>query len=127
MFVKRRKPAGPSPADLRTHQRVTLEAEVTIDSDHNFYYGLSENISEGGLFVSTFQPAPLGAELEITFTLPGGKEPMRVRGRVQWVREYSERNNEVPPGVGLQFVDVDEDILGAVRQFIRDREPAFYE
>ena len=126
MFVKRKKLA-PSPADLRAYQRVSLEAEVTIDSEHNFYYGLSENISEGGLFVSTFQPAPLGSELEITFTLPGREEPMRVRGRVQWVREYSERNREVPPGVGLQFVDVNEEILGVVRRFIRKREPAFYE
>jgi uncharacterized protein (TIGR02266 family) len=126
MFVKRRKLA-PNPAHQRDHQRVALEAEVTIDSDHNFYYGLSENISEGGLFVSTFQPAPLGAELELTFTLPGRDDSLKVRGRVQWVREFSALNSDVPPGVGLQFVDPNDELMSAVRSFIRQREPAFYE
>ena len=61
------------------------------------------------------------------FTLPGREEPLRVRGRVQWVREYSDRNNEVPPGVGIQFVEPTEEVLAAVRSFIGKREPGFYE
>lgn len=127
MFVKRKRTAAPSPAELRAHQRVSMEAEVSIDSEHNFYYGLSENVSEGGLFVSTFQPAPLGSEIEVSFTVPGRDKPLQVRGRVQWVREYSDRNREVPPGVGIQFVEPTEEVLSAVRWFIRKREPAFYE
>jgi uncharacterized protein (TIGR02266 family) len=126
MFVKR-KQSGARASEQRHHTRVAVEAEVTIDSEHNFYYGLSENLSEGGLFVSTYQPEELGRELELTFTLPGTPDPLRVRARVQWVREYSPQNCEVPSGIGLQFIDPPQSLINAVRTFIQKREPGFYE
>ncbi len=127
MFVKRRKKEQACPADNRTSQRVEMAAEVTIDSDHNFYYGLSENISEGGLFVNTYQTIELGSELELLFTLPGHQGPLKVRARVQWVREHSPLNQELPAGMGLQFINPAPELLELVRGFIVQREPAFYE
>ncbi len=127
MFVKRHKKNLPNPADQRTSKRVEMAAEVTIDGEHNFYYGLSENISEGGLFVNTYQLLELGSELELLFTLPGHHTPLSVRAKVQWVREHSFLNKELPPGLGLQFVDPSAELLELVRRFIVQREPTFYE
>lgn len=127
MILIRRKRAAPVPLERRACQRVALAAEVTIDSEHNFYCGLSQNISETGLFISTFRPEPIGTEVDLSFTLPTHDGPLSVRGRVQWVREHSPLNADLAPGMGLQFVDPSDEVLQAVRAFVQCREPAFYE
>ena len=38
--------------DARAHRRLALELEVTLQSDSNFYIGLTENLSDGGIFVA---------------------------------------------------------------------------
>ena len=40
----------------RSSQRIKLEAKVTLRSQTNFFVGFSENISEGGIFISTESP-----------------------------------------------------------------------
>jgi len=43
-----------SPAEnRRVHARYALDLEVSMSSEHNFYAGLAENISAGGIFVAT--------------------------------------------------------------------------
>lgn len=127
MFVRKRKIAPRTREEQRNFRRVTLEADVTVEGEHNFYHGISENISEGGLFISTYELFPLGAELDLCFTLPTHPVPLRIRGRVQWVREYSILNRELPPGLGLQFIDPGPELLSAVREFVACREPTLYE
>ena len=39
----------------------------------------------------------------------------------------SPRNQEVPAGIGLQFIDPSPDLVAQVRAFIARREPAFYD
>jgi uncharacterized protein (TIGR02266 family) len=126
MRIKRKR-AAQGTVNQRVHQRVSCEAEVTFDSEHNFYLGLSENISEGGIFVATFQPAEIGAVLELTLRLPGAPSPFQVRAQVQWVREHTPENRAQPPGIGLKFIEPPPDLIAAVRTFIARREPAFYE
>ncbi|MDW8281570.1 MAG: PilZ domain-containing protein [Myxococcales bacterium] len=127
MIPIRRKRTAPAPVERRACQRVALVAEVTIDSEHNLYWGLSENVSEAGLFVSTFRPEPIGTEVDLSFTLPTHEGPLSVRARVQWVREPCLFHADLAPGMGLQFIDPSDEVLQAVRAFVRCREPAFYE
>lgn len=49
-------PAASEPGverDRRAKPRYGVSLSVTLFGDHNFYIGLSENLSEGGLFVQT--------------------------------------------------------------------------
>ena len=64
------------PEDPRQAQRVDLSVEVTLHSDHNFYTGLSRNVSSGGLFVVTCGLRDQGTVLRISFTLPGLASPI---------------------------------------------------
>ena len=57
-------------ASRREHVRIPVEVEVTLSSEHNFFVGWSENISEGGLFIATHQLEPLGTKLELTLVVP---------------------------------------------------------
>jgi uncharacterized protein (TIGR02266 family) len=110
----------------RAHSRYAVELDIGINSDHNFYAGLVENMSAGGVFIATHLRKPIGERLELTIHLPGAEAPVRASGEVRWVREYSADSN-VPPGIGVCFIDLDQRSLELVTQFLSCREPLLYD
>lgn len=116
----------PAPHEFRAHTRLDIELDVSIASETNFFLGLTENISEGGLFVATHVLRPVGTKLELKLTLPDGGPPFSVVGEVRWLREYSESSN-VSPGMGLRFQTFDDDKLERIRAFVAKKSPLFYE
>lgn len=113
--------------DRRTSVRLPHVIEVTHTSDHNFFVGFTEDVSEGGLFVATYAPLELGELLELSFCVPGLEEAQNVQCRVRWAREYNPLNPDVIPGVGVSFLDLSEDAAKAIHTFIRQRDTIFYE
>jgi uncharacterized protein (TIGR02266 family) len=111
--------------EQRGHQRVDLEAVVTLESDHNFYTGLTRDISAGGLFVATHALRPVGARLRVRFSLPGASAPIEADAEVRWVRDS--RFSTLPPGMGLRFVNVSGAALLAVSRFVQQRDTIFYD
>jgi uncharacterized protein (TIGR02266 family) len=111
----------------RTSYRVHAQVSVSANSAHNFFTGFTTNISEGGLFVSTYQLKPVGTEIGLTLKLEGGPE-MEVVGTVRWVRDTSDREDSLPPGMGLQFTNLDEEGQARINDFINyRRESIFYD
>jgi uncharacterized protein (TIGR02266 family) len=119
-------PPDPGVVGRRAHERARLEVEVTVASDHNFYNGFSENVSEGGLFVATHVPLPVGHAIEVEFTLPHAPRALRVACVVCWVRPYRE-DNDMPAGMGLRFVELTAEDEALIAAFVRQREPIFYD
>ena len=117
----------PESADnRRVNPRFAVDLDVTMSSEHNFYAGFAENLSSTGLFIATHVLKPAGEKLELSVNLPGRDGPIRCLGEVRWVREYSERSN-VPPGLGIRFIDVAEADVAAIEEFLKNREPLFYD
>jgi len=110
----------------RIHPRFAVDLDVSLSSEHNFYAGFAENISSGGLFIATHVVKPVGERMEISVSLPEREEPIRCMGEVRWVRDYSERSN-VPPGLGIRFLDLAAEDAAAIERFLKDREPLFYD
>jgi uncharacterized protein (TIGR02266 family) len=121
-----RQGEAPSEDNRRIHPRFAVDLDVTMSSEHNFYAGFAENISSGGLFIATHVLKPVGEKLEISVKVPNRADPVRCMGAVRWVREYSERSN-VPPGLGIRFLDLPAADAEAIEQFLKDREPLFYD
>ena len=119
-------PPDPTVVGRRAHERAPLEVEVTVASDHNFYNGFSENVSEGGLFVATHVPLPVGTAVELEFTLPTAPNKIHVRCAVCWIRPYRE-DSDVPAGMGLRFVDLADADAEVITAFVRKRDPIFYD
>jgi uncharacterized protein (TIGR02266 family) len=115
-----------TPDNRRRQPRFSVDLDVTMSSDHNFYAGFAENISSGGLFVATYVKRPRGDRMEIVINIPGRPEPIRAVGEVRWLRDYSEHSN-VPPGLGVRFVELPEDDAKIIDDFLKDREPLFYD
>lgn len=110
----------------REHTRYRVDLDVTVTSEHNFYAGFVENMSHGGLFIATHQLKPVGERLEFSVHLPGSDEPIRGIGEVRWVRVYSESSN-VPPGMGIRFLNLDDASTARIEAFLAQREPMFYD
>jgi uncharacterized protein (TIGR02266 family) len=110
----------------RRHERTGLSVDVSLESDHNFFTGLSENISEGGIFVATHSLREIGATFALELRLPGREEPIRATAAVRWTRVYCETSDS-PPGLGLQFIDIEDEAVEAIRKFVATREPLFWD
>jgi len=114
-------------AETRIAARANVYVSVDVFSEHNFYAGLSMNMSEGGVFIATYNVAPVGAIVVIHMSLPFDPEPVVMLAEVRWVREPSEHCDS-PPGIGLQFLNPDPDGLERVRKFVQTvREPLYFE
>ncbi len=110
----------------RRHGRADLSVEVSLEGEHNFFVGFSENVSEGGLFVATHSLREIGSIIHLTFQLPDRARPIEVEAVVRWIRLFSEAS-DVPPGLGLQFVDLSDEDAHAIRTFVERRAPLFWE
>jgi uncharacterized protein (TIGR02266 family) len=110
----------------RAHRRHHVEIQVTLESESNFYVGLTENLSEGGLFIATVLVKPIGTQIGFSLKLGDAPEPISALGTVRWVREYSE-TSDTGPGMGVRFDRMAPEHLARVRQFLATRAPLFHE
>ncbi len=109
----------------RSSSRVELKAQVTVSSETNFFTGLSENISEGGVFISSLAPPDLGTVINAEISTGDGAQAIKVAAEVMWVRTEQGQ----PVGCGCRFLNVDEVTAARLRDFISrgGREPLFYD
>ena len=113
-------------SNQRSAPRVSVQIEVTLTGAHNFFRGFTEDISGGGLFIATHQFYPIGTEFNMTLTLEGYEIP--VTAKVVWIRENSPfMPADTEPGMGLQFVDLTEEQSKVIQEFIKRKEPIFFD
>lgn len=119
---------APEPVRLllhnRVHPRVELHVEVTLESGHNFYTGLSSNVSEGGLFVASDTPLPIGTRLLVRFALEGEAATIDAVCEVCWLRP---RSADFPTGFGMRFLEISDEALARVATFVAGRDTIFWE
>jgi len=109
----------------RSTNRVELKAQVTVSSETNFFTGLSENISEGGVFISSLAPPDLGTVIDTEISTGEGGQAIKVSAEVMWIRTEQGQ----PVGCGCRFLNVDEVTAARLKDFIArgGREPLFYD
>lgn len=106
-------------AERRIFPRVPVSTAVTISSQSNFYAGLTENVSVGGLFAITDFTLPVGTFLELTVALPDGLPPLAIMGQVRWIRESP------PQGLGVRFERLGPTETQRIEAFVAQRPPIF--
>lgn len=113
------------PPSRRREPRRACELELEFTDETHFYAGLTQDLSQGGVFIATYRVFPVGSRLELGFQLPDGTE-VRARGVVRWVRAESEPEAE-RPGMGISFTELSEVALAAIAEFCRERAPLYME
>ena len=112
----------------RHAERFDLEVKVDLESDHNFYTGLTQNISAGGLFVATHQLRRIGDRLKITFSLPGTAAPLTLETEVRWIRENSSLHRvDSSTGMGVRFINLSPEATDIIQAFIESRDSLYYD
>jgi hypothetical protein len=121
------RPADGAPDELSPWE---IEAALGVHSATNFYKGLSggDVIASGGLFVATYQLPPIGQKLHLKVSMPGGFA-FEATAVVAWTREAPESalGSAASPGFGAQLSEINEEGLGLIERYVRNREPLFHE
>ncbi len=112
----------------RQSERVDLEIEIGMESDTNFYTGIMQDISAGGVFVATHNLHKIGEKMRIELRLPGTPHPLVVHTVVSWIRQESNGSADEPAaGMGLRFIAPDPALVAACNRFMEQRESLFYD
>ena len=114
--------------NVRASERFDLEVKVDLESDHNFYTGLTQNISSGGVFIATHHLRKIGDRITLNFTLPGSNKTLAVETEVRWIRENSAlMRAEGGTGMGVRFINLSAEAKAAIDAFVEARESLFYD
>jgi len=108
----------------RLAPRLAVAVDVDLESENCFFAGMTENLSEGGLFVATYDTLPIGTLCDVTislFDLP----PISARCEVRWLRHEATSSDDYAPGMGVSFVDLAEEDRLTIAEFLQMREPFF--
>jgi uncharacterized protein (TIGR02266 family) len=113
---------------VRAAERFDLEVKVDLESDHNFYTGLTQNISSGGVFIATSAIRKIGDRITLKFSLPGTGETLAVETEVRWIRENSALHKvEGATGMGVRFVNLSPAAAAMIQKFVESRDSLYYD
>ena len=112
MAEKADKSNKPRRADRLQHE--LLVAYRTVDG---FITDWAVNISRGGIFINTRNPLAVGTTVRLIISLPDTAFPFDLSGKVIRVNEFDNAANQVP-GMGIEFIDVDEDKRARIERFV---------
>lgn len=124
--VGRRPSQAPDsvPPSQRKDPRRAIELQIEFNEDTQFFAGLTQDVSEGGVFIATYRIQPIGTPLTVSFELPGGTK-ISARGQVRWIRDTNVVEGR--PGMGVAFTDIGPECLSAVAEFCRRIAPLYVE
>lgn len=107
----------------RRRRRFTYSIDVEFLKDGEPRYGVTADISKGGLFIAVANDSMPDDPVDLMFSLPkGGKDILvAARGRVAWENKNSERKKpDYPPGVGIEFTDIDPEVVVLIEQYFEE-------
>ncbi|MEW5855618.1 MAG: TIGR02266 family protein [Myxococcota bacterium] len=82
----------------RADHRFPVSMQISYKTDSTFVTDFTDDISQGGVFIVTANPMPLGTLVPLKMKVPGSLLPLKLKGVVCWHRKKS------PEGMGLKFV-----------------------
>ena len=93
--------------DNRKYRRIASGTQIHFQAAHSdaasreYYTGLVENYSFGGLFLVTSASLSPGDVVDLSIHVPG-EPPVQARALVRWTRRWTQ-----PRGAGVEFIDFD--------------------
>jgi uncharacterized protein (TIGR02266 family) len=104
-------------SNKRRAERLENDLPVAYRTVDGFITDWAVNISRGGLFINSRSPLPVGTVVRLIISLPDTAFPFSLSGRVVRVVAPNNPGNE-PPGMGVEFIDVDEDKRARIARFV---------
>ena len=112
-------------SEKRKFNRVPLQMMVQyrLDTFDSFISEYSLNVSEGGMFIETTSPRPEGSYVYLQFQLKDGTKIIEGIGQVVRVNKPEDITNpNMKAGMGIEFVNLDEDSVKLIQKILSERE-----
>ncbi|MFV2081995.1 MAG: TIGR02266 family protein [bacterium] len=116
MASSRKKDSG-GLVSRREYPRVPVQVEVKYTDGTDFVNDYMLNVSRGGIYVTCENPLKVGSEVDLVFSLPAFNHVFRVKGMVVWNRPVGKFEHD--PGMGIQFLDMEDEDLAILDSFVR--------
>ena len=102
--------------------RIPFVQKATITHKGSAQEVFTIDVGLEGVFVEHAEPLPIGEALMVSFGLPGYETPLTARCRVAWwyAGDKPLPSKSLPPGLGLQFVELSEADRRRVRDLVVD-------
>lgn len=111
---------SPNGGGVETERRRAHRAEFVVRVGYatvdEFFSDFTRDINEGGLFIETDAPCPVGTEIALSFRLPGTDKTVETTGRV--VRATEESPWE-PAGMGIEFDSLGTEVRTQIDELVR--------
>jgi uncharacterized protein (TIGR02266 family) len=116
-------PRDEEEANRRRHGRTPLAllVQFRFSSLEEFLAEYAVNLSPGGLFINTETPRAEGDIIHVQFSLKDGSQLIEGMGRV--VRVITPGTPGRPPGMGVEFLDLDARSRALVETVCAARQP----
>jgi uncharacterized protein (TIGR02266 family) len=105
---------------MTTETRKIVRLEIYNGPDQQVLMtNYTVNMSTGGVFLETDKIRPVDTSFVIKFRLPGNDSAIVCKARVAWTNEPGRlKKFSLPPGMGIQFLDLSLENLQAIRNFL---------
>ena len=111
-------------AERRSALRTAIVISNTrIGDERQYFFGYAKNLSKTGALIHTLTPKNVGEVFNIEFAIPRTDIVVKCQARVVWKREFGSED-KLPPGMGIEFMDIDPEIAEKVDEWIHKRESA---
>lgn len=104
--------------ERRQYERFDTSISVDYSSGDTFLFSYIQNISEMGIFIRSDNPLPVGTSLELKFA-PDGQAPIELLGDVTWINPYRPFGDNLNPGMGVRFRELDPDMRERIVELVR--------
>ena len=105
--------------EKRLQPRKTYRTKIVLEDEfgEGLLYLWSRDVSASGVFLEEAPLLKVGAHLFLSFMLPNVAAPVRMVGRV--MRSLSTQAEPKSGGIGIHFVDLDEESRLAIDNFVK--------
>jgi Tfp pilus assembly protein PilZ len=96
--------------DQRRHHRYPRQLRVYCKDPQLAFESVTRDICAGGVFIITSHLLPLDSPIDLEISFGADDPVMHCRGRIAWIN--AGQVETFPPGFGVEFLEVDEQMMG---------------
>ncbi len=105
--------------ERRASPRAEIVVRVNYQNVDSLFSEFARNINDGGIFVETDAPQPIGTNVELEFKLPGADRPIEVIGNVVRSVSTDQVGSDGVSGMAIEFENLDSDVRQQINEIIK--------
>ena len=105
--------------ERRASPRAEIVVRVNYQNVDSLFSEFARNINDGGIFIETKTPQPVGTNIELEFKLPGADRPIEVVGNVVRTISADQADPDGVAGMAIEFENLGSDARQQINEIIQ--------